>query len=165
MEVIHSEAKSFLELALERGYLIEKSGQEMSRKGIDFHMKGVYKSKNKEVNMLVAVKRKKTPKPSKYLDRWTWVEFKGAGAVDGWLYGIAHFIAFERSSDYVIVSRKALLGFINSSKCRIRWDLPFVPIPKEAKYRIYQNPKTRCQISQILTKDILKLEGVQVWKK
>jgi len=165
MEVIEPEAKNFLDLALDRGYKIEKSSREMSRKGIDFHMKGVYRAKNKEVHMLVAVKRKKSPKPSKYLDRWTWVEFKGTGGVDGWIYGIAHFIAFERSHDYVVVSRKALLDYVNSAKCKIRWDLPFVSTPREAKYRIYQNPKTRCQITQILSKDIIKLEGAQVWKK
>ncbi|SVC84013.1 uncharacterized protein METZ01_LOCUS336867, partial [marine metagenome] len=130
-----------------------------------FHMRGIYRDTNKEVNMLIAVKRKKSPKPSKYLDRWTWIEFKGTGAVDGWLYGIAHFIAFERSNDYIVVSRKSLLQYINSSKCRIRWDLPFVPTPREAKYRIYQNPKTRCQITQILSKDITKLEGAQIWEK
>jgi hypothetical protein len=43
--------------------------------------------------------------------------------------------------------------------------MKFVPTPREAKYRIYQNPSSGCQITQILSKDILKLTGAEIWKK
>jgi len=155
---------TFSELARRRGYIVTDVGEELVRQGIDFHVQGIYRETNREVNMLFAVKRRKSKKKSKYLDRWTWIEYRRAGRKDGWVYGSAHFIAFERSNDFVVVSRKALLDFLNSSNCRVRWDLPFVKEPRDAKYRIFQS-KTGAHITQILTKEIIKLEGAQVWKK
>jgi len=156
---------SFVDLAEKRKYKVSPASRDQVRDGIDFEVKGVYKETNREVKMLFAVKRKKTKKKSRYLDRWTWIEYKNSVRKDGWIYGPAHFIAFERSNDFVIVSRKILLEFLNSSKCKVKWDMPFVKEPKDAKYRVYQNNNTGCQIAQILTKDLLSLEGSQVWKK
>ncbi|MBN86497.1 MAG: hypothetical protein CL885_03130 [Dehalococcoidia bacterium] len=155
----------FADLAERRGYKIEEPSQEMVKAGIDIILWGVYKDKKKEARIIFSVKRRKTKKISKYLDRWTWIEYKGSGGKDGWIYGPSHFIAFERSKDFVIISRKVLLEFINSNKCKVRWDLPFAKTPKEAKYRIFRHPSSGAQISQILTKDIMKLEGAQVWRK
>ena len=115
--------------------------------------------------MLFAVKRKKSKQKSKYYDRWIWIEYKNSQGKAGWIYGPAHFIAFERSYDYVIINRKVLLEYLNSKKCKVRWDMPFVQEPKLAKYRLFSNKPSGFQISQILTKDILALEGVAVWKK
>ncbi len=165
MEMEQSPDPSFLELAERRKYKVIPASREQVESGIDFVVKGVYRSTNKEVTMLFSVKRKKTKKKSRYLDRWTWIEYKNSFSKDGWIYGPAHFIAFERSKDFIIVSRKALLDFLTSSKCKVKWDLPFVKEPKDAKYRVYQNNNTGCQISQILSKDLLKLEGAQIWKK
>ena len=115
--------------------------------------------------MLFAVKRKKNKKKNRYLDRWTWIEYRNTSKEAGWVYGPAHFIAFERSYDYIIVNRKVLLEYLNSKKCKVRWDMPFVSQAKEAKYRIYQNSKNGAQICQILSKDILALQGAVIWKK
>ena len=164
MELVDLDA-TFPELARARGYIVSDVDKDLTKQGIDFHVKGIYRETNKEVNMLFAVKRRKSKKKSKYLDRWIWIEYKKAGRGEGWIYGPVHFFAFERSNDFVVVSRKALLDFLNSSKCRVRWDMPFVKEPREAKYRIYQNPKTGAQITQIHSKEILKIEGAQVWKK
>lgn len=156
---------SFVELAEKRKYKIFPASKEQVKNGIDFEVGGVYKETNREVKMLFAVKRKKTKKKSRYLDRWTWIEYKNSSRKDGWIYGPAHFIAFERSNDFIIINRKVLLEFLNSSKCKVKWDMPFVKEPKDAKYRVYQNNTTGCQIAQILSKDLLGLEGSQVWKK
>jgi hypothetical protein len=164
--IVHGEqGVSLADLAVAKGYKVESPSRDMVKQGIDLHLQGIYKDKNKEIKLLVSIKRRKTNKKSKYLDRWTWIEYKGSGGRDGWIYGPAHFVAFERSDDYVIVNRKVLLEFLNSNKCRVRWDLPFVRSPKEAKYLIYSNPKTLAQITQILTKDVIKLKGAQVWSK
>ena len=96
---------TFSELARRRGYIVTDVGEELVRQGIDFHVQGIYRETNREVNMLFAVKRRKSKKKSKYLDRWTWIEYRRAGRKDGWVYGSAHFIAFERSNDFVVVSR------------------------------------------------------------
>ena len=165
MELSEIPEPTFVDLAEKRNYIVSKASEDHVKQGIDFYVKGVYKATGKEVNMLFAVKRKKSKKKSKYLDKWTWIEYKNSSSKDGWIYGPAHFIAFERSEDYIVVSRKALLEFLNSKSCRVRWDMKFVATPKEAKYRIYQNPSSGCQITQVLSKDILKITGATIWKK
>lgn len=165
MEKQNVEQLSFFELASQRKYIVERATSEDVAKGIDFYVKGKYQKTKKEVNMLFAVKRKKSKKYSKYYDRWIWIEYKKNKDQAGWIYGPVHFIAFERSKDFVIINRKVLLDYINSKHCKVRWDSPFVADAKNAKYRIYQNPRNGSQISQILIKDILDLEGVAIWKK
>ena len=165
MEIESVDNYTFPELAKMRNYIVAQASKDLVEKGIDFHLKGVYRNPRREVNLLFAVKRKKTKTKSKYADRWTWIEYKKNSKQDGWIYGPAHFIAFERSEDFIIINRKVLLEFLVSNKCRVRWDLPFVSSPKEAKYKIYTNPRSGAKITQILSKDILKLEGVQIWKK
>ena len=165
MEIENIPEISFQDLAEQRKYKVFPASKDQVRSGIDFVVKGVYRKPQREVTMLFAVKRKKTKKKSRYLDRWTWIEYKNSSTKEGWIYGPAHFIAFERSNDYIVVSRKALLSFLNSAKCKVKWDMPFVKEPKDAKYRVYQNNSTGCQIAQILSKDLITLEGAQVWKK
>ena len=165
MEKQNLEQLSFFELATLKKYIVERATSEDIARGIDFYVRGKYQKTKKEVNMLFAVKRKKNKQHSKYYDRWIWLEYKKHQNQDGWIYGPAHFIAFERSKDFVIISRKVLLEFVNSKYCKVRWDAPFVKNAKDAKYRIYQNTRNGSQISQILIKDILNLEGVAVWQK
>lgn len=165
MEIESIPEISFQDLAEQRKYKVFSASREQVSDGIDYIVKGVYKEPQREVTMLFAVKRRKTTKKSRYLDRWTWIEYKNRVNKDGWIYGAAHFIAFERSNDFIVVNRKALLSFLNSSKCKVKWDMPFVKEPKDAKYRVFQNNTTGCQIAQILSKDIMALEGAQVWKK
>ena len=165
MQIKEIEGLTFPELAALRKYKVKQASKEYINKGVDFHLKGVYKNPDREVNLLFAVKRKKQKNPSKYLDRWTWIEFQKNSESEGWIYGPAHFIAFERSFDYVIVNRKVLLDYVCSSQCQIRWDVPFVKHPKEAKYKVYFNKQNGAKISQILTKNIINLPGAQVWAK
>ena len=165
MQIEEVEGLSFPELAELKNYKVFQADQSFSKKGIDYHLKGVYKNPRREVNLLFAVKRRKQKNPSKYLDRWTWIEFNKTKDEDGWIYGPSHFVAFERSHDYVIINRKVLLDYVSSSKCKVRWDMPFVKDPRDAKYKIYNNPRSGARITQILTKDIIKLPGAQVWSK
>lgn len=165
MEIESIEGLTFGELARAKKYKVEQADKDLAKKGIDFHLMGVYKNPDREVKLLFAVKRKKSKSNSKYLDRWTWIEYNKNSREDGWIYGPCHFIAFERSEDFIIINRKVLLDFILSDKCRVRWDLPFAKTAREAKYRIFSSPKNGAKITQILSKDILKLEGVQVWNK
>lgn len=164
MEIESIDNYNFAELAKLRKYKVSPADKDLVRQGVDYHLKGIYRKPDREVNLLFAVKRKKSKSQSKYADRWVWVEYNNSPSKEGWIYGPAHFIAFERSKDYIIINRKVLLNFLVSSKCKVRWDLPFVKSAREAKYKIYVTP-LGAKISQILAKDLLKLEGVQVWKK
>ena len=163
MEKQNVEQLSFFELASQRKYIVERATSEDVAKGIDFYVKGKYQKTKKEVNMLFAVKRKKSKKYSKYYDRWIWIEYKKNKDQAGWIYGPVHFIAFERSKDFVIINRKVLLDYINSRHCKVRWDSPFVA---DAKMQNIEYIKTLSgsQISQILIKDILDLEGKRFGK-
>lgn len=165
MELSKVPEPSFEDVALSKKYTVQAASKAQVADGIDFILGGIYKASQKEVKMLFSLKRKKNKKRSRYMDRWTWIEYKNSKTRPGWIYGPAHFIAFERSNDFVVVSRKVLLDFLNSSKCKVQWDQPFVKEPKLAKYRIFQNANTGCQIAQILTKDIIALEGAQIWNK
>ena len=126
MEIESIDNYSFSELAKMRSYKVSSASKDLVAKGVDFHLKGIYRNPTREVNLLFAVKRKKSKSQSKYADRWLWVEYNNSANKEGWIYGPAHFIAFERSHDYIIVNRKVLLNFLISPKCKVRWDLPFV---------------------------------------
>jgi hypothetical protein len=165
VEIKSVDGLTFAELARLKKYKVLQADKELAKQGIDYHLMGVYHNPKREVKLLFAVKRKKSKSKSKYLDRWTWIEYQKNSKEEGWIYGPAHFIAFERSNDFIIVNRKVLLEFILSSKCRVRWDMPFVKTAREAKYRIFCSPKNGAKITQILSKEILKLKGVQVWSK
>jgi hypothetical protein len=83
MEISELSEPSFIDLAEQRNYKVFKASEEHVKKGIDFYVKGVYKSTGREVNMLFAVKRKKSRKNSKYLDKWTWIEYKNSSVKPG----------------------------------------------------------------------------------
>ena len=103
-------------------------------------------------------------KNKKKNDDWLWVEFKNAKGGSGWIHGHAHFIAFERVEDFVIVNRKELVSWLGGSN-KIRYDLPFVSLAKLAKYRIYKRKGKKEETSQINVSDLKDLKSFQIWKK
>jgi len=102
-------------------------------------------------------------KNKKQSQEWLWIEFKNAKGEDGWIHGDAHFVAFERNYDFIVVNRKEMVKMLNSGK--IRYDLPFVDLAKKAKYRIYKRSGKPEEITQINVKDLKGLESYQLWKK
>ena len=157
---------TFVDLAKKRGYLPKKATRsENMFAHVDWILTGKSK-KGKKVEIKVDVKaRKKTSRrDNKYNDEWQWIEFKNVQGKEGWLFGDADFIVFEREEDFVLVNRKELVNWLGACK-KIRYDLPFVSLAKLAKYKIYQRRGRRDEITQIKTEDILSLESAQVWKK
>jgi hypothetical protein len=155
------EDHEFYELAALRKYKIQEVSREDFKKNITHRLMGISKTSKKEVSFSILLRRQL--KPSKYSDNWTWVEFKKNRRTAGWIYGEANFIAFETSKEYLIVSSKVLLHFLNTSP-KIRYDLPFVSEPRNARYKIQRDERGR-ESTQVSFRDLRKLEGVQIWEK
>jgi len=149
---------SFEDLAAARGYS-PKRARRNDHNNVTHLLKA--KGKNgKPIEIRFDVKKVKNKKQSQ---EWLWIEFKNAKGEDGWVRGDAHFVAFERNYDFIVVNRKELLEMLSNGK--IRYDLPFVTLAKKAKYRIYKRSGKPEEITQINVKDLKDLKSYQVWKK
>ena len=161
MESLPSQERiiSFEYLATQRGYNPKRARRK------DFnnvsHLLTAKGKDGKPIQIRFDVKKIKNKKQSQ---DWLWVEFKNAQGEDGWLHGEAHFVAFERTYDFIVVNRKELLTMLSDGK-KIRYDLPFVNLAKRAKYRIYKRAGTKEEITQISAKDLKKLKSYQLWEK
>ena len=149
----------FEEIAKAKGYSPEKSPRRKYR-----NVSHILKGKGKEGKPLMLRFDVKKVKNKKKNDDWLWVEFKNAKGGSGWIHGDAHFIAFERVEDFVIVNRKELVSWLGGSN-KIRYDLPFVSLAKLAKYRIYKRKGKKEETSQINVSDLKDLKSFQIWKK
>lgn len=150
---------SFEDLAYERGYSPQKN-----RDRKYYNVSHILTAKGKEgkpIQLRFDVKKIKNKKQSQ---EWLWIEFKNSRGEKGWVHGDAHFVAFERKYDFIIVNRKELLQWLNSSK-KIRYDLPFVNLAKKAKYKIYKRDGKKEEITQINAKDLQELKSYQLWEK
>lgn len=149
---------SFEDLAAAKGYS-PKRAYRRDYNNVTHLLKA--KGKNgKPMEIRFDVKKIKNKKQSQ---EWLWIEFKNAKGEDGWIHGDAHFVAFERNYDFIVVNRKEMVKMLNGGK--IRYDLPFVDLAKKAKYRIYKRSGKPEEITQINIKDLKGLESYQLWKK
>ena len=162
LEIMNGERaeRLFKATAEVEGYSVTKSSKYINMaEHIDFYLKsmsGLY-------DFSVDVKsRKKSERSSHwYADQEVWVEFHNVKGADGWLYGEADKIAFERNNDFVIVPREAL------AKLCEKIVIPrFVHTAGEALYHIYQRKGRKDVISKILMTDIIKeIENIMYWNK
>ena len=163
LDKLQNEKKqSLFEKAAEsRGYSPRKPTREEKA---GYHVSHVLTGKSslgKKVCIKVDLKKNKNKK--KFED-WVWIEFKNSKGKPGWIHGDAHFLVFERSEDFIFVNRKELVEWLSSAN-KIRYDLPFVGLAKQAKYRIYKRANKPEEITQIAVKDIKSLKSFQIWPK
>ena len=106
---------SFEDLAESRGYSPKRTRRH------DFnnvtHLLKAKGKNGKPVEIRFDVKKIKNKKQSQ---EWLWIEFKNAKGEDGWIHGDAHFVAFERNYDFVVVNRKEMVKMLNGWKDTIR---------------------------------------------
>ena len=57
----------------------------------------------------VKIMKKTSRSDASAQDKWIWVEFNNVNGNDGWLYGEADYIAFERQNNFTLVNRKELV--------------------------------------------------------
>jgi len=56
------------------------------------------------------------------------------------------------------------LQFLSENEL-VRWDLPFVDKPWNAKYRLYRRPSTLEKITQIKVEDLNNINNINIWQK
>lgn len=150
----------FEKLALKNGYKVRKATKEEQISHVDFILDA---PEWHNIKVDVKARKKTSRRDKKFNDKWVWIEFKNVQGNDGWVYGGANFIAFERKEDFIIINRVTLRNWLNVSS--VRWDLPAVQNAWEAKYRIYTRKGRRDQLTQVKMSDILKLPNLKIWKK
>jgi hypothetical protein len=109
----------------------------------------------------VKARKKISRKDEDCTDDLLWVEFKNVAGNDGWLKGKAHYIAFERENDFVIVRRKALLSLCSS----IIDFKKIVDKSSDALYCLYRRKNRQDEISIIKFSDILNNLSFVIWEK
>jgi hypothetical protein len=149
---------SFELLALKKNLKIEKASEKQQKSHIDFILTDL---KNKKYFVDVKACKKTSRNSTKTNENLVWIEFKNVAGFKGWLYGAADFIAFERSDDFVIVPRTALVNLceriVNTSKK--------VSLVEDALYSIYNRKGRKDEISLIKMEDILKNTKCSIWQK
>ena len=144
----------FAQLAKMRGFIVEPATGIEQIDHIDFHLT----SEEEEGKMTAMVDVKSR---SNNNDEWLWSEFKNVSGKEGWIHGIADFIAFETRSSFVVCYRKELCD----------WCLDHVELKNtvtsedEAEYIAYSRKGKQDLIAKVLIEDVTKLPHSQVWKK
>jgi hypothetical protein len=109
----------------------------------------------------VKARKRSARNNSKLSDDLIWIEFKNVAGNNGWLYGSADYIAFERENDFVIVSRANLVTLCE----RIVNLNSITKDPKDALYKLYTRTDRRDKICMIKMQDILDNIKTTIWKK
>jgi hypothetical protein len=95
-------------------------------------------------------------------DTWIWVEFNNVNGNDGWLYGEADYIAFERRNNFTLVNR---LDLVKIAEELVDLDAR-VSSSKLAKYKSYRRYGRSDLIAMMeLDKIIEMAEDYEIWYK
>ena len=150
---------SFRATAVSRGLKLKTPSAPQRHAHIDYIMWGL-DSQQRSYSVSLDVKFKNV----RGSDKWHWIEFKNSKGRPGWLYQESDFVVFERKSDYILVNRKNLVEWSNTTSA-IRHDQPQVSSSWQAKYRIYSRPDKREAITQVKDSDLLQIKGTEIWLK
>ena len=95
-------------------------------------------------------------------DIWIWIEFNNINGNDGWLYGEADYIAFERSNNFTLVNR---LDLVKIAEELVDLDAR-VSSSKLAKYKAYRR-YGRSDLIAMMELDIIieMAEDYEIWYK
>tara|TARA_R110002020_G_scaffold156437_2_gene338542 strand:+ start:382 stop:882 length:501 start_codon:yes stop_codon:yes gene_type:complete len=151
----------FSRLAKLRGFIVKPATGMEQFDHIDFHLTS--DEEDGIMTAMVDVKARKRIKRTddEFQDEWIWIEFKNVRGKDGWLHGLADFIAFETKESFILSFRKELADW-----CESHVDQNFkVTSAEEARYCVYTRKGKQDLISLIRLKDIEKLPNTAIWKK
>jgi hypothetical protein len=124
------------------------------------HIDYFAKKNGTRISFDVKARKKKSRNDSEVDDNLIWVEFKNVSGKNGWLYGKAKCIAFERENDFVLVERTALLEF-----CEKKVEKKKALFSRDALYKHYTRDGRKDLLSIVKMEDIMKELEVFVWKK
>ena len=151
----------FKKSAEKRKYKLKRPTRAEKLVHVDMLLAGLDSNKKTSV---VSLDIKYITPGAKVSAKWQWLELRDGRGRPGWIYKEADFIVFERKADFILVNRKNLVQWINSTT-KVRYDLPPVKNGWKAKYRLFQRPDKKDLITQIQTDDILKINGTTIWEK
>ena len=103
-----------------------------------------------------ALKKRRRSDPS-VDDSIHWVELQNVNGDAGWLFGLADNIAFETLTEWLIVSRTALIDSLKSSIFKEFVDTPEI-------YRMYRRKGRNDVIVLVPTKDLKILSSLEIPK-
>lgn len=152
--------KRFDELAEKRGCLIIEANRRdnMIRK-IDRYVideEGILKSVD------VKTMKRTSRSDANAQDKWIWIEFNNVNGNDGWLYGEADYIAFERKNNFTLINR---LDLVKIAEELVDLD-DLVSSSKLAKYKGYKRYGRNDLISMMELDEIIKrANDVEIWYK
>lgn len=146
----------FTNLAEIRGFKVEPAIGLEQIDHVDFHL-----TSNEEDGVMTAMVDVKNNKDKDCHKDWVWIEFKNVQGKDGWIHGIADFIAFEENDFFLLCYRKELCDW-----CLEKVDLDVSSSTvEEAEYIVHSRKGKQDLISKVLIEDIKSLPHTQVWKK
>ena len=153
--------KEFSRLAKLRGFKVEPATGMEQFDHIDFHLTS--DEEDGIMTAMVDVKSRKRISRSdeSFHDELVWIEFKNVRGKDGWLYGLADFIAFEIEDSFILSFRKELVDWCES-RINIRTK---VLNPEDALYSGYSRKGKQDLLSLIKMRDIEKLPNTAIWEK
>ena len=151
----------FSRLAKLRGFLVKPANGMEQFDHVDFHLTSEEEDGLMTAMVDVKARKRKKRSDSYVQDEWIWVEFKNVRGKDGWLYGLADFIAFETEESFILSFRKELVDW-----CESKIDLKDkVYSAEEAEYMPYTRKGKQDLISMIQLRDIENLPNTAIWKK
>jgi hypothetical protein len=149
----------FKQLAEEKGYSVRVAGREEQFSHVDFILS------KEDVKWRVDVKGAKRKKRTDDSVDYSiiWCEIKNGNGGEGWLVkdkNGATTIAFELENEFIIVSRKDLLGLVKKI-CNLE---NRVDSSKKALYNGYKRFGRQDLLTLIKTEDLLKIQH-SIWPK
>lgn len=149
--------QTFKKIALTKGFLVKDATRNQQLSHIDF----LIEDKDKKIYTFDVKARKKVNRTDDSTeDSLVWVEFKNVAGADGWLYGAADYIAFERESDFLIINRLNLVTL-----CERVVQNKKVTSAKDALYAKYTRVGRKDEISLIKMEDICNGMKTYIWSK
>ena len=156
-----SAVKTIVQMAEQRDYKVKKASR---KEDIEDHFDYRFIKNSKTIKVEVKAMKRVSRSQDKGQDEWIWVEFKNTIGNSGWLYGKAHYIAFELKDHFLFVDRKDL---VKLSEKVVDMDT-VVKSPYEAKRKCYHRRDRPDElVAMIHISDITKEPGIvcKVWKK
>lgn len=149
--------QTFKKIALTKGFSVKDATRNQQLSHIDF----LLEDKDKKIYTFDVKARKKVNRTDDSTeDSLVWVEFKNVAGADGWLYGAADYIAFERESDFLIINRLNLVTL-----CERVVQNKKVTSAKDALYAKYTRLGRKDEISLIKMEDICNGMKTYIWSK
>jgi hypothetical protein len=138
----------FFKLALELGWKVSPSSKD---ENINAHWDYQIEKESQIFKVEVKSRKRISRSDDSLQSEFTWVELHGVRPNDnGWLFGKADLIAFEKETSFILVKKLDLLNVINKKVDLVAK----VRDPKDAVYKIYTREGRKDKLTLLPMDDI-----------